>query len=98
MGTPGSLDYLSSLVNGISLDDIVAKYTNCHPELNPFDLYRAHLGNVLHTITGVDHSIIYPNLQWTSTLDKGDIVLAAPSLRIKGRKPDELAKEWAEKV
>ncbi|KAH8902451.1 arginyl-tRNA synthetase [Coniochaeta sp. PMI_546] len=88
---------LAAQVSGLSLDDIVAKYPNCHPTINPFDLYRGHLANVLHDITGVDHKIIYPNLQWTSGLDKGDIILAAPSLRVKGKKPDELAKEWVEK-
>ncbi|OIW32865.1 arginyl-tRNA synthetase [Coniochaeta ligniaria NRRL 30616] len=88
---------LAAQVSGLSLDDIVAKYPNCHPTINPFDLYRGHLANVLHDVTGVDHKIIYPNLQWTSGLDKGDIILAAPSLRVKGKKPDELAKEWGAK-
>jgi len=89
---------LAAQVKGLSLDDLSAKYPNCHPAINPFDLYRGHLANVLHEVTGVDHKIIYPNLQWTSGLDKGDIILAAPSLRVKGKKPDELAKEWTEKV
>lgn len=91
-------EQLAAKVSGLSLDDLSAKYPNCQPTLNPFDLYRGHLANVLHDITGVDHKIIYPNLQWTSGLDKGDIILAAPSLRVKGKKPDELAKEWVEKV
>lgn len=89
---------LAAQVSGLSLDDIVAKYPNCHPTINPFDFYRGYLANVLHDITGVDHKIIYPNLQWTTGLDKGDIILAAPSLRVKGKKPDELAKEWVAKV
>ncbi|KAB5523140.1 hypothetical protein GE09DRAFT_1065565 [Coniochaeta sp. 2T2.1] len=90
-------EQLAAQVQGLSLDDLTAKYPNCHPNINPFDLYRGHLADVLHEITGVDHKIIYPNLQWTSGLDKGDIILAAPSLRIKGKKPDELAKEWVSK-
>lgn len=89
---------LAAKVSGLSLDDLTAKYPNCYPTINPFDLYRGHLANILHDITGVDHKIIYPNLQWTSGLDKGDIILAAPSLRVKGRKPDELAKEWLDKA
>lgn len=98
---PGHLkmaEELASQVKGLSLEDATARYPNCHPRINPFDLYRAHLANVLHDITGVDHKIIYPNLQWTSGLDKGDIILAAPSLRLKGKKPDELAREWVAKV
>ncbi|KAK3323055.1 hypothetical protein B0H66DRAFT_473984 [Apodospora peruviana] len=94
-----SIEKLAKQVEGLTFEAIADKYPNCHPEINPFDLYRAHLANVLSGITGVDSSIIYPNLAWTLSLDKGDLTLAAPALRIKGKKPDqlaELAKEWAE--
>lgn len=98
MARSAGVDQLTKYVKDLSLSDIATKYPNCHPDINPFDFYRAHLANVLHGITGVDHKIIYPNLQWTSSLDKGDFSLAAPSLRLKGKKPDELAKEWIDKV
>ncbi len=49
-------------------------------------------------LTGVDAAIIYPVLAWTLTLEKGDMVLPVPALRVKGKKPAELAEEWAEKV
>jgi hypothetical protein len=91
-------EQLASQIEGLSLDEMNKRYPNCHPTINPFDLYRGHLADVLHNVTGVEHKIIYPNLQWTSTLDKGDLILATPSLRVKGKKPDELAAEWAEKV
>lgn len=91
-------EQLASLVEGLSLDGASKKYANCYPTINPFDLYRAHLADVLAEVTGVDHKIIYPNLQWTTGLDKGDLILACPSLRVKGKKPDELATEWAAKV
>lgn len=98
MASNAGIEHLSTYVKDLSLADISTKYPNCHPDVNPLDFYRAHLANVLHGITGVDHKIIYPNLQWTSGLDKGDFSLAAPSLRVKGKKPDELAKEWVDKV
>lgn len=99
MSSQSPIDRLVRSVDGMSLDAIADKYPNCHPEINPFDLYRAHLTNVLAGVTGVDHKIIYPSLAWTQSLDKGDLVLPAPALRIKGgKKPDELAKEWADKV
>jgi arginyl-tRNA synthetase len=98
MSTPSPIDRLVQRVDGMSLEAIAEKYPNCYPELNPFDFYRAHLSNVLAEITGVDHKIIYPALSWTQSLEKGDLILAAPALRIKGQKPDELAKQWAEKV
>ncbi|AEO58584.1 hypothetical protein MYCTH_2306029 [Thermothelomyces thermophilus ATCC 42464] len=91
------MEQLAQKVGGMSLDAITEKYPNCHPEINPFDFYRAHLANVLSGITGVEPKIIYPALSWTSGLDKGDLMLAAPALRIKGQKPDELAQQWADK-
>ncbi len=96
-----SMDTLLSKVEGLTLESIHDKYPDCRPEINPFDLYRAHLANVLNQITGVDTKIIYPQLAWTASLDKGDLVLAAPALRIKGKKPDQLAElvqEWTDKV
>lgn len=74
------------------------QYPGCFPAVNPFDVYRSHLTTLLHGVTGVDTSIIYNALQWTQSIDKGDLILAAPALRIKGRKPNELTEEWAEKV
>ncbi|VDB93484.1 Bgt-630 [Blumeria graminis f. sp. tritici] len=73
------------------------KFPNCYPELNSVDIYRAHLTSILTELTGVEASIIYPALQWTQTLDKGDLVLPVPALRIKGKKPNELASEWVDK-
>ncbi|KAK4166816.1 arginine--tRNA ligase, cytoplasmic [Cladorrhinum sp. PSN259] len=91
------LEQLVQKVEGLSLDAFADKYPNCHPKVNPFDLYRAHLSSVLGEVTGVDTKIIYPALAWTASLDKGDLVLPAPALRIKGKKPDELAAEWGAK-
>ncbi len=98
MSTQTPIDRLVQQVEGFSLDALADKYPNCHPETNPFDFYRAHLSNVLADVTGVDPKIIYPSLSWTQSLDKGDMVLAAPALRVKGQKPDELVKQWTEKV
>ncbi|KAL7930907.1 arginyl-tRNA synthetase [Trichoderma chlorosporum] len=95
MAKPAGLDKLTSLVNGLSLDSVAEKYPQAHPEINPLDLYRAHLSNVLAGISGVDTQIIYPAINWTTGLDKGDFVLAVPALRIKGEKPDALANKWA---
>ena len=66
--------------------------------LNPMDVYRTHISEFLSPITGVPASEILPKLQWTQTQDKGDIMLAVPALRIKGKKPAEQAVEFAGKV
>ncbi|KAL7909856.1 arginyl-tRNA synthetase [Trichoderma velutinum] len=95
MAKPAGLDKLTSLVNGLTLDSVAEKFPQAHPEINPLDLYRAHLSNVLAGISGVDTQIIYPAINWTTGLDKGDFVLAVPALRIKGEKPDALATKWA---
>lgn len=69
-----------------------------YPTYNQVDIFRSHIADQLAPITGVDGKIIYNAIQWTQTLDNGDLMLAVPALRIKGKKPDELAKEIAEKV
>ena len=70
----------------------------CFPSLNPFDVYRIHLANALSEVTGVQPKTIYPLLQRTATLDKGDLLLPVPALRIKGERPDVLASRWADQV
>ncbi|ROV99059.1 hypothetical protein VMCG_06633 [Cytospora schulzeri] len=92
-----SIDELVKLTSDLQLDNIRDKFPICYPEINPIDVYRAHLTNVLEKITGVDPKIIYNAIQWTQGLDKGDLIVAAPALRVKGKKPDELAKEWLDK-
>lgn len=85
-------------LSALGLKDSLHVYPNCYPEVNPVDVYRAHLTSILIEVTGVDAAIIYPALAWTQTLEKGDLVLPVPALRVKGKKPVELAEEWAEKV
>lgn len=93
-----AVDKLVKLVSDLSLDQIRDKYPLCYPERNPLDVYRLHLTNVLEKITGADPKVIYSVISWTAGLDKGDLVIASPALRVKGKKPDEQAKEWGEKV
>lgn len=89
---------LADKLKSLSLAKPLTKFPHCFPELNPVDIYRAHLTEILTEVTGVDANIIYPALQWTLVLDKGDLVLPVPALRVKGKKPNELAEEWAAKV
>jgi arginyl-tRNA synthetase len=89
---------LAETLKGLSLTTPLPKYPNSYPDVNPVDIYRAHLTSILTEVTGVDAAIVYPALQWTQTLEKGDLVLPIPALRVKGKKPDELAAEWLAKV
>lgn len=95
--TVAASEALSEKLKALSVSPL-PKFPNCRPEINPVDIYRAHLTTILTEITGVDAKIVYPALQWTQTLEMGDMVLPIPALRIKGAKPDQLAKEWTEKV
>ncbi len=89
---------LAEMLKSLSLIEPLPKYPNCFPEVNTVDIYRAHLTLILTEVTGVEASIIYPALQWTQKMEKGDLVLPVPALRVKGKKPPELAAEWVEKV
>ncbi|CAK1365298.1 unnamed protein product [Cercospora beticola] len=68
-----------------------------HPQRNPVDIYRAVIVDQLQKITGAAPEIIKNAVAWTQDLKHGDLVLPVPALRLKGKKPDELAAEIAEK-
>ncbi|KAF1984755.1 arginyl-tRNA synthetase [Aulographum hederae CBS 113979] len=51
------------------------------PSLNPIDIFRIAIADVLAAVTGLDSRQIYDALAWTNTLDKGDLLLAVPRLR-----------------
>ena len=92
-----SVDELAITLKNFGLES-VPKAPNTYPALNPVDIYRSHITELLASVSGIDPKIIYPALQWTQTLDKGDLTLPVPALRVKGKKPAELAVELGEKV
>lgn len=95
---PPSIESLHEHLQSLNINDPLPVFPGSNPTSNPVDVYRCYISHLLAPITGVDISLVYPALEWTQTLDKGDLIVPVPRLRIKGRKPDELAKEWAEKV
>jgi arginyl-tRNA synthetase len=72
-----SADSLPAAVESLSLQTTseTSKFPNCYPSLNPVDVYREHIAEQLAPVAGVDAEKIYTRLQWTNTLDKGDLVL-----------------------
>jgi arginyl-tRNA synthetase len=76
----------------------VPPYPGSYPSVNPVDIFRSLITKALVEITGVAADIVFPALQWQNNLGFGDLVLAVPRLRVKGAKPDELAKKWASEV
>lgn len=67
------------------------------PDVNVVDLMRNYISEELSKISGVYTSLIFPALEWTNTLERGDLLIPVPRLRIKGANPKDLASEWAEK-
>ncbi|KIW93335.1 arginine-tRNA ligase [Cladophialophora bantiana CBS 173.52] len=63
---------------------------------NPMDFYRQYVAERLAPIVSRPAAELIPLIQWTTTLDKGDLMLAAAALRVKGKPPQELAKEIVE--
>jgi arginyl-tRNA synthetase len=92
-----SEDELATALKALGISK-VPQEPNTYPALNPVDIYRSHITELLAPLAGVDNKIVYNSLQWPNTLDKGDLVLAVPALRLKGKKPPEIALELSEKV
>ncbi|KAL3471933.1 hypothetical protein BJX99DRAFT_236443 [Aspergillus californicus] len=97
--TMASAASLPAAVESLSLQTSseTSKFPNCYPSLNPVDTYRQHIAETLAAAADLDAEKIYTRLQWTNSLDKGDLVLPVPSLQIKGKKPQEICAELAEK-
>ena len=96
-GTPTVTD-LNTMLSNLGLEEKITKFPDSNPESNPVDIFRCYIAEILSKVSGVDSALIYPALEWTNQFDKGDLILAVPRLRVKGKAPADLAKEWAEKV
>ncbi|OBR14652.1 Arginyl-tRNA synthetase [Colletotrichum higginsianum IMI 349063] len=88
-------DQLTAQLEKLSIGKLES-FPGCYPDVNPIDVYRSHITSLLYDVTGIEKTIIYNALQWTQSLDKGDLVLAVPALRVKGKKPAELTAQWLE--
>lgn len=94
---PQSLASLTASLQRFGISSLPS-FPNAYPTRNPVDIYRAHLAAVLAPVAGVTPEIVYPVLQRSTSLDKGDLTLPVPALRLKGKKPDEFAQQIAENV
>lgn len=55
-----------------------------YPEYNVVDLCRNYIAGQLSKLTGVDKKIAYDSLEWSIVLNKGDLVVPLPRLRLRG--------------
>jgi arginyl-tRNA synthetase len=97
MATDASAAQLSQLLEKLSVGKLNFP-AGSNPNGNPIDVYRAHITELVHQVSGVDPAIILPAIQWTNQLENGDLQLPIPALRVKGKKPAELSEEWLAKV
>lgn len=95
---PPSIESLQLLLSSLGISDPLQTFPDSNPTTNPVDVFRSFIATTLGPIGGVHSQLIYSSLEWTQSFEKGDLILAIPRLRIKGKKPDLIAKEWAEKV
>jgi arginyl-tRNA synthetase len=65
---------------------------------NPIDIYRRHLTKLIADVTGASTAAVYPAIQFTQSLNKGDLSLASPALRLSGRDPNEVAAQLQNEV
>jgi arginyl-tRNA synthetase len=89
---------LQDQLSALQLNTDIPDFPDSYPERNPIDIYRCFISEKLAQVSGVDAKTIYPTLQWTQTLDRGDLNLAIPRLRLKGSAPNKIAQQWAEAV
>jgi arginyl-tRNA synthetase len=90
-----SMEDLTNTLRTLGLDT-VPQEANTFPAINPFDIYRSHITELLAQVSGVDKHVIYPTLSWTAKPEHGDLQMAVPALRLK-KKPDEM-KAWAQEL
>lgn len=74
------------------------RFASCYPQFNPLDAFRTHIANTVADILDVDAATAYSALQRTKTLEKGDLTLAIPALKVKGSKPEDLVTKLVEQV
>lgn len=92
------MDELTSSLSNLGINPSLPHYPGANPLVNPIDIYRSYLTEILVHLTEADANRIYPALQRPKTVDKGDLVLAVPQLRIQNAKPADLATSLVEKV
>lgn len=67
-----------------------------YPKYNVVDVMRCYITEELHKLSGISPEIIFPALDTPSTLDKGDLLVPLPRLRLpKGTDFKAKASEYA---
>jgi arginyl-tRNA synthetase len=101
MSRPSTLDIkgLEALLHTLGADIPVPKFSEIQsfPLQKPIDIYRLYLLQATKQITEIDPAKIYDSFQRTA-LSRGNLVLVAPRLGLRGKRPEELAADIVAKV
>lgn len=99
MAASNETQHITAQLEKLGISDVSSSVGDIQlfPHVNPVDIYRAQIIKKVSEITGADAQVVNNAVQWTQDLKHGDLVLPVAALRFKGKKPDELSAEIAEK-
>jgi arginyl-tRNA synthetase len=79
-------------ISGLNIGTIEAD-----PLINPLDICRSSLAQILSDLTACDIQDAFKSIQWPNNIYNGDLSVTIPRLR-PGCKPEELSAELVDKV
>ncbi|KAF5685183.1 arginyl-tRNA synthetase [Fusarium denticulatum] len=80
------------------LDTPVPDFPDADIVHNPQDIFRVYLADTLQKLVNCDRLVAYDAIQTSNITGMGDLIIVAPRLRLKGVKPEELAKDLLQKL
>lgn len=91
------MEALAQSLESLSLSGPVPEVGAAEVLVNPLDLCRSYLAQILADIVGCDVASAYRSIQWPNNIFNGDLAVILPKLR-PGAKAEEVAVELMEKV
>lgn len=96
--TTCSVSGIETLLGKVGLDTPVPDFPDADIVHNPQDIFRVYLADTLQKLVNCDRLVAYDAIQTSNITGMGDLIIVAPRLRLKGVKPEELAKDLLQKV
>nr|RBQ84133.1 hypothetical protein FVER53263_00424 [Fusarium verticillioides] len=94
----GILCGIETLLGKVGLDTPVPDFPDADIVHNPQDIFRVYLADTLQKLVNCDKLVAYDAIQTSNITGMGDLIIVAPRLRLKGVKPEELAKDLLQKL
>ncbi|PNP66722.1 hypothetical protein FNYG_13452 [Fusarium nygamai] len=96
--TTCSVSGIETLLGKVGLDTPVPDFPDADIVHNPQDIFRVYLADTLQKLVNCDRLVAYDAIQTSNITGMGDLIIVAPRLRLKGVKPEELAKDLLQKL